>query len=92
MEKPDQLDASITLLRERIEAGMRGSADLILNEFRIDGIGVLTFMFDGLVSNSAVSDFLLRPLYRMEPGAGTPEKLWHYLKDQCLLSSEQGEV
>ena len=92
MKKSDQLDASIILLRERIEAGMRGSADLILNEFQIDGIGVLTFMFDGLVSNSAVSDFLLRPLYRMEPGAGTPEKLWHYLKDQCLLSSEQGEV
>ena len=57
---PEKLDSSIVLLRERIEQGMRGSADLILDEFELAGVKGLAFMFDGLVSNTQVSDFLLR--------------------------------
>ena len=89
---PEKLDSSIVLLREHIEQGMRGSADLILDEFEICGVKGLAFMFDGLVSNTQVSDFLLRPLNRMEPTAATPEKLWEYLRSQFLFSSEQGIV
>ena len=44
---------------------MRGSADLILDEFELAGVKGLAFMFDGLVSNTQVSDFLLRPINRM---------------------------
>ena len=64
---PEKLDSSIVLLRERIEQGMRGSADLILDEFELAGVKGLAFMFDGLVSNTQVSDFLLRPINRMAP-------------------------
>ena len=64
---PEKLDRSLVLVRERIEKGMRGSADLILDEFQIAGVKGLAFMFDGLVSNSQVSDFLLRPLSRIQP-------------------------
>lgn len=35
---PEKLDSSIVLLRERIEQGMRGSADLILDEFELAGV------------------------------------------------------
>lgn len=49
---PEKLDSSIVLLRERIEQGMRGSADLILDEFELAGVKGLAFMFDGLVSNT----------------------------------------
>ena len=70
---PEKLDSSIVLLRERIEEGMRGSADLILEEFKLGSVKGLVFMFDGLVSNSQVSDFLLRPLNRLEPAGDTPE-------------------
>lgn len=80
------------LLRERIEQGMRGSADLILDEFELAGVKGLAFMFDGLVSNTQVSDFLLRPINRMAPAGGRPEKLWEYLRSQFLFSSEQGIV
>lgn len=54
---PEKLDRSLVQVRERIEKGMRGSADLILDEFQIAGVKGLAFMFDGLVSNSQVSDF-----------------------------------
>ena len=73
---PEKLDSSIVLLRERIEQGMRGSADLILDEFELAGVKGLAFMFDGLVSNTQVSDFLLRPINRMAPPEADPEKLW----------------
>ena len=72
---PEKLDSSIVLLRERIEQGMRGSADLILDEFELAGVKGLAFMFDGLVSNTQVSDFLLRPINRMAPPEADPEKL-----------------
>lgn len=68
---PEKLDSSIVLLRERIEQGMRGSADLILDEFELAGVKGLAFMFDGLVSNTQVSDFLLRPINRMAPPEAT---------------------
>ena len=87
---PEKLDSSIVLLRERIEEGMRGSADLILEEFKLGSVKGLVFMFDGLVSNSQVSDFLLRPLNRLEPAGDTPEKLWELLEREFLFSSEQG--
>lgn len=87
---PEKLDSSIVLLRERIEEGMRGSADLILEEFKLGDVKGLVFMFDGLVCNSQVSDFLLRPLNRLEPADGTPEKLWELLEREFLFSSEQG--
>ena len=70
---PEKLDSSIVLLRERIEQGMRGSADLILDEFELAGVKGLAFMFDGLVSNTQVSDFLLRPINRMAPPEADPE-------------------
>lgn len=89
---PEKLDSSIVLLRERIEQGMRGSADLILDEFELAGVKGLAFMFDGLVSNTQVSDFLLRPINRMAPPEADPEKLWEYLRSQFLFSSEQGIV
>ena len=89
---PEKLDSSIVLLRERIEQGMRGSADLILDEFELAGVKGLAFMFDGLVSNTQVSDFLLRPINRMAPPEAAPEKLWEYLRSQFLFSSEQGIV
>ena len=73
---PEKLDSSIVLLRERIEQGMRGAADLILDEFELAGVKGLAFMFDGLVSNTQVSDFLLRPINRMAPPEADPEKLW----------------
>ena len=69
---PEKLDSSIVLLRERIEQGMRGSADLILDEFELAGVKGLAFMFDGLVSNTQVSDFLLRPINRMAPPEADP--------------------
>ena len=87
---PEKLDSSIVLLREHIEQGMRGSADLILDEFEICGVKGLAFMFDGLVSNTQVSDFLLRPLNRMEPTAATPEKLWEYLRSQFYSAASRG--
>lgn len=90
--RPEKLDSSIVLLRERIEQGMRGSADLILDEFELAGVKGLAFMFDGLVSNTQVSDFLLRPINRMAPPEADPEKLWEYLRSQFLFSSEQGIV
>ena len=89
---PEKLDSSIVLLRERIEQGMRGSADLIFDEFELAGVKGLAFMFDGLVSNTQVSDFLLRPINRMAPPEADPEKLWEYLRSQFLFSSEQGIV
>ena len=89
---PEKLDSSIVLLRERIEQGMRGSADLILDEFELAGVKGLAFMFDGLVSNTQVSDFLLRPINRMAPPEADSEKLWEYLRSQFLFSSEQGIV
>lgn len=88
---PEKLDSSIVLLRERIEQGMRGSADLILDEFELAGVKGLAFMFDGLVSNTQVSDFLLRPINRM-PAGSRPGKAWEYLRSQFLFSSEQGIV
>ena len=52
---PEKLDSSIVLLRERIEQGMRGSADLILDEFELAGVKGLAFMFDGLaIPRSAI--------------------------------------
>ena len=89
---PEKLDRSLVLVRERIEKGMRGSADLILDEFQIAGVKGLAFMFDGLVSNSQVSDFLLRPLSRIQPLEITPEGLWDILQREFLFSSEQGVV
>ena len=89
---PEKLDSSIVLLRERIEKGMRGSADLILDEFELGGVKGLAFMFDGLVSTTQVSDFLLRPLNHLKTSAAPPEKLWELLRGQFLFSSEQGEV
>ena len=89
---PEKLDRSLVLVRERIEKGMRGSADLILDEFQIAGVKGLAFMFDGLVSNSQVSDFLLRPLSRIQPSEITPEGLWDILQREFLFSSEQGVV
>ena len=89
---PEKLDRSLVLVRERIEKGMRGSADLILDEFQIAGVKGLAFMVDGLVSNSQVSDFLLRPLSRIQPSEITPEGLWDILQREFLFSSEQGVV
>ena len=89
---PEKLDRSLVLVRERIEKGMRGSADLILDEFQIAGVKGLAFMFDGLVSNSQVSDFLLRPLSRIQPSEITPEGLLDILQREFLFSSEQGVV
>ena len=40
---PEKLDSSIVLLRERIEQGMRGSADLILDEFELAGVKAVSY-------------------------------------------------
>lgn len=69
---PEKLDRSLVLVRERIEKGMRGSADLILDEFQIAGVKGLAFMFDGLVSNSQVSDFCCAPFPVSSPRRSPP--------------------
>lgn len=88
----DALDPDLKVAKKRIESGMKGSADLIIDERAINGVGLMVVMFDGLVSNSQVSDFLLRPLMRTPPEIKTSEKLWDYLQQRRLMSSEQGTV
>lgn len=90
--KGEELDKDLDAVRNKIEMGMKGSADLILNIYKAGGTRVLVFMFDGLVSNTQVSDFLLRPLAQVPQTVDSPEKLWEYLYSGRMMSSEQGEV
>lgn len=92
MPEEDKLDCEIAKVRQTIEAGMKNAADLILDEVTVNGIGLLAVMFDGLVSNSQVSDFLLRPLATIPSKINSPEKMWKYLNSNKLMSSEQGTV
>lgn len=90
---PEKLDSSIVLLPGAQSNGDAAApADLILDEFELAGVKGLAFMFDGLVSNTQVSDFLRCPHKPQAPAGGRPEKLWEYLRSQFLFSSEQGIV
>ena len=91
-QEKEKLDSSLALVRQKIESGMKNAADLIVDEYTINGISILVVMFDGLVSNTQVSDFLLRPLAQVPQTENSPEKLWNYLNDHRLMSSEQGSI
>lgn len=88
----DPLDADLTVIRKRVESGMKNAADLIIDECTVNGIRMMAIMFDGLVSNSQVSDFLLRPLSKVPSEENTPARIWRYLNEHRLMSSEQGTV
>lgn len=88
----EPLDQEIEVVRKKVTAGMKNSADLILDDYSVNGVKLLLIMFDGLVSNQQVSDFLLRTLEDIPKGENSPEKLWKYLSQRRLMSSEAKTV
>ena len=69
------------------------SDDLLIHRHRAGNTEVAVVMFDGLVSNTQVSDFLLRPITRIPPQADTGQKVYDYLGGGgVIMAGEQKEV
>lgn len=56
------------------------------------GVQVGMLMFDGMVSNQQVSDFLLRPVAGMPASLTEPEQVYRYLQEGVLMASEIKEA
>lgn len=76
-----------------IRRQVANSDDLLIHRHRAGGVEVAVMMFDGLVSNTQVSDFLLRPVTRIPPQADTGQKVYDYLSGGgVIMAGEQKEV
>ena len=76
-----------------IRRQLGNSDDLLIHRHRAGQVEVAVVMFDGLVSNVQVSDFLLRPLTRIPPQADTGQRVYDYLGGGgVLMAGEQKEV
>ena len=65
------------LLEIRRQLG--NSDDLLIHRHKTGKTEVAVVMFDGLVSNTQVSDFLLRPITRIPQDVDTGPKIYRYL-------------
>lgn len=69
------------------------SDDLLVQRHSHGGTEVAVVLFDGLVSNTQVSDFLLRPITRIPDKADTGRKVYEYLSGGgVIMAGEQKEV
>ena len=72
---------------------LSNSDDLLIHRHQAGKVQVAVVMFDGLVSNTQVSDFLLRPITRVPPQADTGRKVYDYLSGGgVIMAGEQKEV
>ena len=72
---------------------LSNSDDLLIHRHQAGKVEVAVVMFDGLVSNTQVSDFLLRPITRVPPQADTGRKVYDYLSGGgVIMAGEQKEV
>ena len=79
------------LLEIRRQLG--NSDDLLIHRHKTGKTEVAVVMFDGLVSNTQVSDFLLRPITRIPQDVDTGPKIYRYLGGGgVLMAGEQKEV
>ena len=79
------------LLELRRQLG--NSDDLVIHRMTHRGVGLAAVMFDGLVANAMVSDFLFRPLADLPPELADGERLYRYLSGGgVLLAGESKEV
>lgn len=76
-----------------IRRQVANSDDLLVHRHKTGGVEVAAVMFDGLVSNTQVSDFLLRPLTRIPDDLNTGRKVYDYLSGGgVIMAGEQKEV
>jgi len=91
MEKGESVTGNLSGAYEadiaKIKNKLSISADFVLREKKSRGIKIGIAMFDGLISNIQVSDFLFRPLSDIPARADTPSKLSEYLTQELLVSS-----
>ena len=67
--------------------------DLMIHRHTATGVGMAVVMFDGLVANALVSDFLFRPMTRIPAGLDTGPKIHAYLGGGgVIMAGEQKEV
>ena len=83
------LEADLIEIRRQLA----NSDDLLIHRHRAGRVELAVMMFDGLVSNTQVSDFLLRPVTRIPPEMDTGEKVYRYLGGGgVIMAGEQKEV
>ncbi len=77
-----------------IRRQLANSDDLLIHRHSTAGkVGLAVIMFDGLVSNTQVSDFLLRPVTKIPREMDTGEKVYRFLGGGgVLMAGEQKEV
>ena len=97
--KPEPEDGG-KLLGENLEENvveirrqLGNTDDLMIHRHTANGVGMAVVMFDGLVANALVSDFLFRPLTRIPAGLDTGPKIHAYLGGGgVIMAGEQKEV
>ncbi len=85
------INASLNNNLSEIKNTLKNSQDLVIQEFKMNGVNGAIVMFDGLVSNLQVTELLLIPLTDINRGK-TGNDIFDLLKNEMMNASDKKEV
>ncbi len=92
-EGEEPISESLTDALVEIRRLQANSDDLIITPKTTDGgVRVAMVMYDGMVSNQQVSDFLMPNVVKTPAGLTAPEEVYAYLQQGVIMASEVKEA
>ncbi len=75
-----------------IQTIAEGSSDLLVNQFRLSGLPAALLCCEGMLSTSTITELILRPITKVQMEQPTAAKLFDYIQNHQLYSTDRAEA